>query len=138
MRSPICLGPKSITTIPGTDTAILFEGYFDFLSFIELKLYKGQSVIVLNTTAKVKAGIEKIKRNFRNAKIECYLDNDGAGNEATQKIMEAYPFIKDKRWIYSGFKDLNELLVSKVTRENKLANAPEASHVLVRPKRLLP
>ncbi len=121
----------------GSHQVAVFEGIFDMLSYKQLATYSSRQsdLLILNSTANLKRGIEALQGY---EKINLFLDNDPAGTDATQKIREEYPYIKDKRWIYSGFKDLNELLVSKLAREKKLANAPEASHVLVRPKRLLP
>jgi len=121
----------------GSHQVAVFEGIFDMLSYKQLATYSSRQsdLLILNSTANLKRGIEVLQGY---EKINLFLDNDRAGNEATKKIRDEFPFSKDKRWIYSGFKDFNELLISKIAREKKLANAPEASHVLVRPKRLLP
>jgi hypothetical protein len=121
----------------GSRQVAVFEGIFDMLSYKQLASYSSRQsdLLILNSTSNLEKGM-KVLEGYE--KINLFLDNDRSGNEATQKIMEAYPFSKDKRWIYSGYKDFNDLLVSKATRERKLGNAQEASHVLVRPKRLLP
>ncbi len=132
-----CTGQGITHHRTGSHQVAVFEGIFDMISYKQLATYSSRQsdLLILNSTANLNRGIDALQGY---EKINLFLDNDRAGNEATQKIRDEYPFSKDKRWIYSGFKDFNELLVSKIARKKKLANAPEASHVLVRPKRLLP
>lgn len=47
----------------------------------------------------------------------CYLilDNDEAGDNATNKIINDYPFFKDKRNLLKGFKDITDYKKNKLT-----------------------
>ena len=85
--SKICLGKKDITTIKNNSKSLLvFEGFFDFLSFknIEESLENEPSdYMILNSVSM----INKIKNSLENyEKIDLYFDNDAAGNRAVEFI----------------------------------------------------
>ncbi len=112
----------------------VYEGIFDMLSYQQLKInFTKPDILILNSTVNLNGG-RKVLKEY--ARIDLFLDNDQSGDEATRKIRNAFPFSQDKREIYQGFKDLNAFHVSKISDGMKLDNEPEASHVLVRPKRL--
>ncbi len=116
IRNPwikICLGKKDITTIGNnSNTLRIFEGFTDYLSFkcLEKILEKEPSdYLILNSVSmisKIQNSLEKYKN------IELYLDNDRAGNFATQQLMTFSENIKDERLLYQNHKDLNEYLVN--------------------------
>jgi hypothetical protein len=111
MKKPICLGKKDITTIPGrVDELVMFEGFMDFLSFVEMKKFNGESIIVLNSTAKILSGIDVGRDMFSEAMIKSYFDNDKAGQDATQTLKSSFDNVVDCSNEYSDHKDLNELL----------------------------
>lgn len=112
-----CIPPKSISFIRGinpmsTDISI-FEGMFDYLSFLEMSNEKRSEndVIILNSINCLQMAISYIKtKPYRN--IDTWLDNDSAGVMATLKLQEfateANIICQSKNKIYSGFKDLNK------------------------------
>ena len=111
MKKPFSLGPKAITTIPGSlENVCVFEGYMDFLSFVELDLHTGQTIIVLNTTAKSEDGISQLIDLCPEALIETYFDNDDGGIIATQKFRKIFKSFKSQRKLYTGYNDLNKFL----------------------------
>ncbi|QIH35890.1 toprim domain-containing protein [Sphingobacterium sp. DR205] len=104
------IGNKDISIIRGTaDHLVLFEGYFDFLSWLKFKKKEiSPTIIVLNSVSLVNRAIEAM-REFN--KIDLYLDNDEVGKHFTTLIKESYPFANDRSNIYTGFKDYNEMLM---------------------------
>ncbi|MDN3606719.1 toprim domain-containing protein [Kaistella yonginensis] len=112
--SKICLGKKDITTIKNNSKSLLiFEGFFDFLSFknIEKSLENEVSdYMILNSVSM----IYKIKNSLKNyEKIDLYFDNDAAGNRAVEIIKNENNEAEDCRVLYSDFKDLNDWLIHK-------------------------
>jgi hypothetical protein len=116
------IGNKDITLIAGTEntnTVLIFEGMFDFLSYLEYeKLQKPQNdVIILNSVALWERGVEWVKSKPEYKKVHLYLDNDKAGIETTNR-MKNYNItdvdIIDKSSLYNGFKDFGEWWESKL------------------------
>ena len=110
--SKICLGKKDITTIKNNSKLLLvFEGFFDFLSFknIEESLENEPSdYMILNSVSM----INKIKNSLETyEKIDLYFDNDEAGNRAVEIIKNEKIEAEDCRVLYSDFKDLNDWLI---------------------------
>lgn len=115
----LCLGKKDITTIKNdSKTLRIFEGFTDYYSF--LVLYKKSNnmdsdYIILNSVSMV----HKIKKYLKGYdKIEFYFDNDHAGNRCAEIILHAEPRAIDNRFLYTGFKDLNEFLMYKKTSKS--------------------
>ena len=120
------IGSKDITVIQGsetTNTVLIFEGMFDFLSYLEYeKLQKPKNdVIILNSVAIWERGVEWVKSKAGTEEIHLYLDNDKAGvqtavkmkialNELVnieKKVEKKYDVV-DKSNLYKGFKDVGE------------------------------
>lgn len=112
--SKICLGKKDITTIKNNSKSLLiFEGFFDFLSFknSEKSLENEPSdFMILNSVSMV----NKIKNSIEiYEKIDLYFDNDEAGNRAVELIKNEKNEAEDCRVLYSDFKDLNDWMIHK-------------------------
>lgn len=113
LRSPWFKGSlckKAITTLPGSsDDVLLFEGYFDFLSYVMRSGRPSTTVIVLNLVNMLQHAIERIgTQSF--GSIHVFADNDSAGKHMLKDIQNSFP---DKRLLdesvrYPGFKDLND------------------------------
>lgn len=108
------IGQKGISIIPGSLNAhaVLFEGYMDYLTWLKLnpKDNHKPSVFVLNSiihTKKVMDHIQGVQH------IELFLDNDTAGKQTTQVILDKYPHAMDKSYFYEGYKDFNEMLMDQ-------------------------
>ena len=105
------IGGKAITTIKGkgNNKVAVFEGFMDFLSM--LTRYNTteitDDVIVLNSLSMIDGVIEKLEKYDE---VKYFLDNDNAGKEATQKLLERVGG-KDFSYLYMGFKDANEWLM---------------------------
>ena len=105
--------PKAITTIPGSCKAVnIFEGFIDFLSALEYyKTNKSvNTCIILNSVSNLQTIISALEQYQH---INLYLDQDNAGNEATDAIKSRYPKAKDySKIIYPDHKDFNEFLTA--------------------------
>ena len=104
--------PKSYTYLKThSDRLILLEGMFDFLSLAELfpGELKNSDMVVLNSLA----FLQQITPHFKNYKeVHLYLDNDKPGNKNRKKLLLDYKNTKDRSYIFRGYKDLNEKLIS--------------------------
>lgn len=102
----ISTSPKWITTIQGTETKNIFEGFMDFLSAITYwNCEPKETVIVLNS-------VSMISRIELDGKLRFWGDNDNAGTECFNKINAI-----DERKLFAGYKDFNEFLCA-VGRKN--------------------
>jgi len=126
-------GSKDITSIydgsedgevPKLKRLLVFEGFMDFLSYKSHKTTSKEDYIILNSVALVGKFLSNIEAQTKivygythiDLEIHLYLDNDNAGDEATEKIKESLEdqniSIIDKRTLYAGYKDYNEYLCS--------------------------
>lgn len=107
----ICLSKKDITIISNQSKILrIFEGYFDYLTFIQIRNIKAENVeesdyLILNSIALINKNLSVLE-NYKT--IELYLDNDTAGNKYTAIIKEAFQNSIDCRGVFCPFKDLNE------------------------------
>lgn len=90
----------------------VFEGFFDFLSFIERRrtahgILPGCDICVMNSVANLKRSLDFILRHRR---IDLFLDNDKAGRDTSEAIIKAAPGIDvmDHSGEYAGYGDFNE------------------------------
>ena len=123
LRSPQFKGssaPKSITTFDRHgDTALLFEGFFDLLSYLTLQ-HKPEPIVdtaVLNSVVNLPRALPFLARH---ATIHAFLDNDEAGRLTLERLRSALPgaTVIDRAESYRAHKDLNESLrpSAKVSR----------------------
>ena len=123
LRSPQFKGsstPKSITTFDRHgDTALLFEGFFDLLSYLTLQ-HEPEPIAdtaVLNSVVNLPRALPFLTRH---ATIHAFLDNDAAGRFTLERLRNALPgaTVIDRAESYRAHKDLNESLRSsaKVSR----------------------
>ena len=106
-----CLAPKGMTTIDRNFSKVaVFEGFFDFLSYIAFfKALPNRNFVILNSLSFLDGFIRK----YFLRDVEIYFDNDDAGREATYKVIEE---IKGSRnmapIIYRTYKDFNDYLMN--------------------------
>lgn len=105
--------PKGVTTHLLTENVpyVVFEGFFDMLSFATLTKGIKHNYIVLNSVINVDSAIAKLQE-WPDAVVYLLLDNDPAGDEATQKILSALRNAKDIRHKIAPHKDVNDYLRS--------------------------
>lgn len=119
LRSPQFKGssaPKSITTFDRHgDTALLFEGFFDLLSYLTLQHEPEPTA----DTAVVNLP-RALPYLAHHATIHAFLDNDEAGRLTLERLRSALPgaTVIDRAEGYRAHKDLNESLrpSAKVSR----------------------
>ena len=102
---------------------LIFEGFFDFLSYLETPNLKVENAdyLILNSLANFRK-ISNIIENYR--KIFLFLDNDEAGNKVKSELKKVGKEIIDMSVFYEKYKDLNEwLTVDLKTRELSGANS---------------
>lgn len=103
---------NGITTIDnGTNEVNIFEGFFDFLSALRHYNVKRPvaTTVILNTTNNLKLALQLLSRS---SVINCYMDNDSAGERAVNNLIKAGFNVKDwSKKIYPDFKDFNEFLI---------------------------
>jgi DNA primase len=108
-----CYPPKDVRTCRnGKDSCLVFEGFWDFLSYLTIqKIEKTKhDVVVLNSVANVQRAMCFLKKHQA---IYTYLDNDDAGRKTTELIKSACLSVHDRSERYAEFKDLNDYLRQK-------------------------
>ncbi len=108
----ISSSPKSYTYLKyNADHLIVLEGMFDLLSMAELfpDELKSSDVMVLNSLSFLKA-VSELFENYK--EVELYLDQDESGRMHSKELTNRFLNVKDKSECYSGYKDLNEQLIS--------------------------
>lgn len=110
--SKINLFGKEITTIKGNNSIVnVYEGFFDFLSYIQIKPNTiNDNHIILNSVSLVSNFIDLINQYET---INLILDNDNAGKNISSYLIETKNNINDLSYLYSGYKDINEYLLMK-------------------------
>ncbi|PLK44915.1 toprim domain-containing protein [Emticicia sp. TH156] len=105
--------PKDITTfMNGSDEAIIFEGFIDFLSY--KTLYKDLpenscDFVVLNSVSFFERARPFMEKHNS---IRLYLDKDATGQSLTQRALLMSSKYTDQSALYNGYKDLNDWLVN--------------------------
>lgn len=120
-----CRGRKDISYLPwardgpSTECAV-FEGFIDYLSALTLGIISGADAIILNSVVNVNKAVPYLKGY---AAINCYLDNDVAGQTALTELTAMYgSTVIDRSILYSEFNDLNEYLTNQSFTKNTLSN----------------
>ena len=106
----------STCKVVNRDTALVFEGFMDYLSYLSMNSLKESTndIVVLNSTSNLNKVIDFIKSH---EKVYTYLDNDEGGRKATQEIKEVCKTHIDKSTEFANFKDLNEYRVANQKRQ---------------------
>ena len=129
IRNPFfkgCIAPKDISHFYAEEpkkVCFLFEGFMDFLSFMTLRRkenngLKRQDYLVLNSVSNIRKALEPLSHY---EDIQCFLDNDEAGQKAYQALLMGLKVpVIDSSGLYADCKDLNEFLC----RQNRLLQKP--------------
>lgn len=95
---------------------VVFEGFLDALSFVEMKRFFKGDLLVMNSISL----LNKTKNHLQNySEIHLFLDNDRAGEICKNSILESFPKAKDHSEIYLLHKDLNDYLLSRIQIKNE-------------------
>ncbi len=104
----ICLGKKDVTWVrtqkSESDEITVFEGFFDYLTYRNMKKEQNSNSLILNSTSMFFRVENELKKYN---KISLFLDNDSNGKSVTAKMIGQYKNVEDCSLIYNGFKDLN-------------------------------
>ena len=110
------------TDIPTSSSVLVFEGFFDFLSWqvLQSSLCPSCDVVVLNSVSNLNRASDYLRLHD---KIVCFLDNDTAGKKAFSSIKTMLPDkqIADMSHLYQKHKDLNEMLQESRGFSSKLS-----------------
>ena len=89
---------------------VVFEGFLDALSFVEMKRFFKGDLLVMNSISL----LNKTKNHLQNySEINLFLDNDKAGEICKNSILKSFPEAKDHSGIYAPNKDLNEYIIQQ-------------------------
>lgn len=116
--------------IPEQKLAV-FEGFFSMLSFLtllekeQLFVEKPDNILVLNSLSFLNKSQELITAYGH---TDLYLDNDSAGQKATEQALSWSDNISDRRYLYEGVIDFNAF----ITEQKKEQEAPERSYKMRR------
>lgn len=111
-----CRGRKDISYLPWardgpSAVCTVFEGFIDYLSALTLDIIRGADAIILNSVVNVNKAVPFL-RGYKT--INCYLDNDTAGQTALSELTTMYgSIVIDRSTLYSEFNDLNNFLVNQ-------------------------
>lgn len=111
-----CRGRKDISYLPWSrdgpsSECVVFEGFIDYLSALTLDIISEADAIILNSVVNVNKVVPYL-RNY--TVINCYLDNDNAGQSALTELTAIYgSTVIDRSTLYSEFNDLNDFLVNQ-------------------------
>jgi len=105
--------PKDITTIKNKGKeAIVFEGFFDFLSF--MTIHKNQAVNKSNFVILNSVSFFKKARPFmeQHEIIRLYLDRDSTGQNYSRYALSLSNKYKDESKLYEHYKDFNDWMMN--------------------------
>ena len=130
-----CIGPKCIAIIKhDSDCAngeseskdkqakacVVFEGFFNMLSYVQL-LNQGSDICILSYPCDMvvlnSAGLASIAQPILDEydRSHCYLDNDMTGSSKTREIIDHNPDrATDESHRYNGYNDLNDYLCGRM------------------------
>ena len=117
-------GSQDITEVgnPKANKVLVFEGMTDLLSMVEIlknhdRELSNYRLVTLNSVSNVSHFYQKY-HTFTDKEVLLCLDGDTAGDEATNKILNAMKNAKDIRANFGigkdGYKDLNENLKTQI------------------------
>lgn len=100
-----------ITKIPTSDRVEIFEGFFDFLSWLVIKDRTKPfcDICVLNSVNNLSRAEDFIKAH---QKVSCWLDNDNAGRKTFEQILSFSPHALNQMAQHPESKDVNDYLTS--------------------------
>jgi hypothetical protein len=113
--------PKSITTFEnGEKESVVFEGFFDFLSFVAI--HKNQQTIKANFVVLNSLSFFEKARPFmeQHEQIKLYLDQDKSGQNYSLYAQSLSSKYADESWLYKNYKDLNDWImnIGKVQKQS--------------------
>lgn len=105
--------PKDITTLNnGAKEAAVFEGFFDFLSF--MAIHQNQQRVSMDFVILNSVSMFEKARPFmeKHENILLYLDRDTAGQNCSRYALSLSKSYQDESYLYKLYKDLNDWFVN--------------------------
>lgn len=93
---------------------VVFEGFMDALSFVEMKPFFKGDILVMNSISLLNKAKEYLKQY---SEIHLFLDNDKPGENCKNEILKSFPEAKNHSEIYALYKDLNDYLLFRNNAE---------------------
>ena len=105
---------------------VVFEGFIDALSFVEMKPFFNGNLLVMNSISL----LNRTKEYLQNySEIHLFLDNDKPGEICKNEILKSFPEAKDHSEIYAIHKDLNDYFVfrnnTKIEKQQRIELNPK-------------
>jgi 5S rRNA maturation endonuclease (ribonuclease M5) len=105
---------------------VVFEGFMDALSFVEMKPFFIGDLLVMNSISLLNRTKEHLKIY---SEIHLFLDNDKAGETCKNEILKSFPEAKNHSEIYALHKDLNDYFVfrnnTKIEKQQQVELNPK-------------
>ena len=116
--------PKTLARFYGADTAktlYIAEGEFDAIILVQWLLENNQKDFIVvspsNGASSLLSVMPRLQLN-KFEQIKLIMDNDTAGDKATEEVLKSYPMVVDSRGFLkqSGTKDINDYHLMKVRK----------------------
>lgn len=119
--------PKTLARFYGADTAktcYCAEGEFDAIILVQWLLENNQKDFMVVSPSNGAGSLLSVMPQLQLNKFEqikLTMDNDTAGDKATEEVLKSYPMVIDSRGFLkqSGIKDINDFYLKKVLKTKK-------------------
>ena len=119
--------PKTLTRFYGADTAktcYIGEGEWDCIVLVQWLLENNQKDFMVVSPSNGASSLLSVMPQLQLNKFEqikLIMDNDTAGDKATEEVLKSYPMVIDDRGFLkqSGIKDINDFYLEKVLKTKK-------------------
>lgn len=114
------IGRKSISSrIHDPNIIAIFEGFFDYLTYLQQHGSNAESAIILNSVALKEQAVARLKE-LSPTRIDVYRDRDATGEALYRYIVEQLPDIAchDLSDRYAPHKDLNEFHIASKAKQH--------------------
>lgn len=116
--------PKTLARFYGEDTAktcYIGEGEWDCIVLVQWLLENNQKDFMVVSPSNGASSLLSVMPQLQLNKFEqikLIMDNDTAGDKATEEVLKSYPMVKDERAFLkqSGIKDINDFYLRKVVK----------------------
>ena len=119
--------PKTLARFYGADTAktcYCVEGEWDSLIMVQWLLENNQKDFIVVSPSNGASSLLSVMPQLQLNKFEqikLIMDNDSAGDKATEEVLKTYPMVVDERVFLkqSGINDINDFYLRKVVNNEK-------------------
>ena len=119
--------PKTLARFYGADTAktcYIGEGEWDCIVLVQWLLENNQKDFIVVSPSNGASSLLSVMPQLQLNKFEqikLIMDNDTAGDKATEEVLKSYPMVVDSRGFLkqSGIKDINDFYLKKVLKTKK-------------------